>query len=79
MIGRMMNETLGKMHFWLTFIGAYCIFMPFHYLGMVGNVRRYPAFVDDYLRAPDPGTQVHHHRRMVTGAAQFIFLCNLLL
>ena len=33
MIGRMMNETLGKIHFWLTFIGVYCIFMPMHYLG----------------------------------------------
>ena len=35
--GRMMNETLGKLHFWITFIGAYCIFMPFHYLGMAGQ------------------------------------------
>src|ERR1019366_9985191 len=47
--GRMMNETLGKIHFWGTFIGTYCIFMPFHYLGLVGNVRRYSAFTDDYL------------------------------
>ena len=47
MFGRMMNETLGKVHFWLTFVGAYCIFMPFHYLGIAGNVRRYQAFVDD--------------------------------
>src|SRR6266704_3013041 len=44
MTGRMMNETLGKVHFWLTFVGTYCIFMPFHYLGMAGNVRRYSAF-----------------------------------
>jgi len=29
MTGRMMNETLGQLHFWLTFIGTYCIFMPF--------------------------------------------------
>src|SRR3989441_8420437 len=28
MFGRMMNETLGKWHFWLTFIGVYCVFMP---------------------------------------------------
>ena len=32
MTGRMMNETLGKIHFWLSFVGTYCIFMPFHYL-----------------------------------------------
>src|SRR5438067_11625573 len=46
MTGRMMNETLGKIHFWFTFVGAYCIFMPFHYLGFAGNVRRYSSFVD---------------------------------
>src|SRR5712675_3810602 len=39
MAGRMMNETLGKIHFWLSFVGAYCIFMPFHYLGIAGNIR----------------------------------------
>jgi cytochrome c oxidase subunit I len=50
MFGRMMNETLGKIHFWLSFMGAYCIFMPFHYLGIAGNVRQYQAFVDDYLQ-----------------------------
>ena len=49
MTGRMMNETLGKVHFWMSFVGAYCIFMPFHYLGIAGNVRRYQAFTDDYL------------------------------
>ena len=47
--GHMMDETLGKIHFWVTFVGAYCIFMPFHYLGMAGNVRRYQAFVDDFM------------------------------
>ena len=49
MTGRMMNETLGKLHFWFTFVGTYCIFMPFHYLGLVGNVRRYSSFVDDFM------------------------------
>jgi Heme/copper-type cytochrome/quinol oxidases, subunit 1 len=37
MTGRMMNETLGKWHFYLTLIGTYCIFMPFHYLGLAGT------------------------------------------
>src|SRR5258707_6288931 len=32
MTGRMMNETLGQLHFWLTFIRTHCIFMPLHYL-----------------------------------------------
>ncbi len=63
MTGRMMNETLGKVHFWLSFVGAYCIFMPFHYLGMAGNVRRYSAFVVEYLQ---PLIPVH---RFITVAA----------
>src|SRR5437868_333301 len=37
MFGRMMNETLGRVHFWFTFVGTYCIFMPMHYLGMAGR------------------------------------------
>src|SRR5271169_5965301 len=41
MWGRMMNDTLGKIHFWLTFIGVYAIFMPMHYLGIAGHERRY--------------------------------------
>src|SRR5256884_9935725 len=36
MFGHMMNETLGRWHFFITLIGTYCIFMPMHYLGMAG-------------------------------------------
>src|SRR6516165_11881403 len=35
LFGRRMNETLGKAHFWLTFAGVYCIFMPMHWLGLL--------------------------------------------
>ena len=78
MTGRMMNETLGKIHFWLTFVGAYCIFMPFHYLGIMGNVRRYADFVDDYMQ---PVLGVHKFitiAALATGAVQLIFLYNLI-
>ncbi len=44
MYGRFMNETLGKIHFWGTFIGAYAIFWPMHYIGMAGVPRRYYSF-----------------------------------
>ena len=76
--GRMMNDTLGKIHFWLTFVGAYCIFMPFHYLGLAGNVRRYQGFVDDYLQPLLPVHKFITVAALVTGAAQFIFLYNLI-
>jgi cytochrome c oxidase subunit 1 len=78
MAGRMMNETLGKVHFWLSFVGAYCIFMPFHYLGIAANVRRYQAFVDDYLQPLIPVHKFITIAAIVTGVAQFIFLYNLL-
>ncbi len=42
--GRHMNDMLGKIHFWGTIIGAYCVFWPMHYLGMAGVPRRYYAF-----------------------------------
>ena len=44
MYGRFMNETLGKIHFWGTIIGAYAIFWPMHYIGMAGVPRRYYRF-----------------------------------
>ncbi len=78
MTGRMMNETLGKIHFWLSFVGAYCIFMPFHYLGMAANIRRYQAFVDDYLQPLIPVHKFITVAAIVTGVAQLIFLYNLI-
>jgi cytochrome c oxidase subunit I len=44
MFGRFMNETLGKLHFWVTMIGAYAIFWPMHYTGIAGVPRRYFSF-----------------------------------
>jgi cytochrome c oxidase subunit I len=78
MFGRMMNETLGKIHFWLTFVGVYCIFMPFHYIGMAGNIRRYQAFVDDYMQPFIPVHKFMTVAALCTGAVQLIFLYNLI-
>ena len=77
MYGRMMNETLGKIHFWFSFVGTYCIFMPFHYLGLAGNVRRYQAFVVDYMQPLIPLHRFITIAALVTGAAQLIFVFNL--
>jgi cytochrome c oxidase subunit 1 len=78
MTGRMMNETLGKWHFFLTLIGTYAIFMPFHYLGLAGNVRRYSAFTDDFLVPLLPVHKFITYSALFTGAAQLIFLANLI-
>jgi cytochrome c oxidase subunit 1 len=44
MFGRYMNNILGYIHFFITFIGAYLIFWPMHYEGMAGMPRRYYDF-----------------------------------
>jgi cytochrome c oxidase subunit 1 len=77
MFGRTMNETLGKLHFWFSFVGAYCIFMPMHFLGFEGNPRRYAEFIDEFLKPLLPLHKFMTISALVTGAAQFIFLFNL--
>lgn len=44
MFGRMMNNTLAYMHFWISLIGAYCIFWPMYYEGLAGMPRRYYSY-----------------------------------
>jgi cytochrome c oxidase subunit 1 len=46
MFGRMMNDKLGYLHFWITFICAYLVFFPLHFLGLDGVPRRYYAFTE---------------------------------
>ena len=55
MFGRMLNPTLGYIHFWGVFIGVYLLFFPMHYMGIAGFPRRYYSFTsyswlkDSYL------------------------------
>jgi len=77
MFGRMMNETLGKVHFWLTFVGAYCIFMPMHFVGLYGGIRRYSDFTGaDYLAALQPLHVFMTIAAFATASAQLIFFYN---
>ena len=46
MYGRMLDTQLGYIHFWLTFIGAYLVFFPMHFMGIDGVPRRYYAFTE---------------------------------
>ncbi|HEY5681342.1 MAG TPA: cbb3-type cytochrome c oxidase subunit I [Pseudomonadales bacterium] len=78
MTGRMMDETLGKMHFWITFIGTYSIYYPMHYLGFLGVPRRYYAmgnaeFMPESANALNAGISV---AALIVGVAQLIFLYN---
>jgi cytochrome c oxidase subunit 1 len=46
MTGRLMNETLGKLHFWLWFIGMNLTFFPMHFLGLDGMPRRVYTYAE---------------------------------
>ncbi len=48
MSGKMMNELLGQLHFWVFFIGVNILFFPMHFLGLQGMPRRYPDYPDAY-------------------------------
>jgi cytochrome c oxidase subunit 1 len=43
LFGRRLNESLGKLHFWITFIGVYSVFMPMHWLGLIAHSRVSPG------------------------------------
>jgi cytochrome c oxidase subunit 1 len=77
MFGRMLSERLGMIHFWLTFMGVYCIFLPMHLLGMTGNPRRYAMLTDDFLVPLIPLHKFITMAALATGAVQFVFLFNL--
>ncbi len=77
MFGRMMNESLGQIHFWLTIISAYCVFFPMHFMGLAGVPRRYYAFTayDQFNVFVDMNKFITY-AAFVGGIAQFIFLFN---
>ncbi|AXK40637.1 cytochrome c oxidase subunit I [Crenobacter cavernae] len=77
--GRMLNDTLGKLHFWVTFVGAYAIFFPMHYLGFLGMPRRYYAY-DGYQTIPASAQSLNAFitvAALIVGATQLLFLFNL--
>ena len=73
MYGRFMNETIGKIHFWGTFIGAYAIFWPMHYLGLAGVPRRYYSF-----ELFDAFSHFDNMNKFITVAAIVVFLVQIL-
>lgn len=79
MTGRMLNETMGQIHFWVTFVGTYAIFFPMHYVGLVGVPRRYPEIGDPaFITAPVDGLNAFISvAAFIVGAAQILFLFNI--
>jgi cytochrome c oxidase subunit 1 len=78
MFGRMMNETMGKIHFFVTLAGTYAIFMPMHYLGMAGQTRRYSQFTEvAYQTKLLPLQTFMTYAAFITIGFQLLFLVNL--
>jgi cytochrome c oxidase subunit 1 len=73
MSGRMYNETLGKLHFFIMFIGVNMVFFPQHFLGLDGMPRRIP----DYTPAFEFWNEFSTWGYMVTIAGMAIFFVNL--
>jgi len=77
MFGRFMNETLGRIHFWGTLVGAYAIFWPMHYLGMAGVPRRYYSFeAFDAFKHFGPMNKFITVAAIVVFALQVLFVIN---
>jgi len=77
--GRMMNDAMGTVHFWGTFLGTYAVYLPMHYLGIMGVPRRYYAisgtdFIPDSAHSLNVVITV---AALVVGAFQLLFLYNL--
>src|SRR3954464_9084139 len=78
MFGRMMNETLGRLHFWITLLRTCATFMPMHLLGTAGPPRR-PSELSgvQYVAAMAPLQKFVTVAAIVTLLGQIIFLVNL--
>jgi cytochrome c oxidase subunit 1 len=74
MTGRMYDETLGKVHFWLTLVGMMGTFVPMHWIGFEGMPRR----VADYAARFGDWNLFISICAFILGAAQLIFLYNMI-
>ncbi|MFN8843726.1 MAG: cbb3-type cytochrome c oxidase subunit I, partial [Chryseotalea sp.] len=77
MFGRMMDNRLGYIHFWLTFVGVYLVFFPMHYIGIAGFPRRYYSWTnfETFSGFADLNMLVSG-AAVITLTAQLIFIFN---
>ena len=77
MFGRMMNDTLGKWHFWFTFVTYYGTFFPMHYIGLAGHMRRiYDPYQYEFLKRIQPLNHFITVSALILGVSQILFFVN---
>src|SRR5436190_10214928 len=77
MFGRLMNDTIGKWHFWFTFVAYYGTFFPMHYIGLAGHMRRiYDPYQYPFLKHLQGINQFITVSALILGASQLIFFVN---
>jgi len=77
MFGRLMNERLGQIHFWVTFVGVYSIFVPMHVMGLVGMPRRFSSFAEyEFLKELHPLVMFVSIAAIITITVQLLFYFN---
>jgi cytochrome c oxidase subunit 1 len=77
MFGRMMHEGLGKVHFVVTLLGVYAIFMPMHILGVLGHPRRFYTGTNyEYLGAAATLHELITWAAFITIGIQILFVIN---
>ncbi len=76
--GRLMNETLGKAHFWISLVAAYGTFFPMHFAGLAGEPRHYAQLAGPVESFPSliPVERGITFAALTLAAAQLIFLFN---
>jgi len=77
--GRMLDDRLGRVHFWITFLGTYAIYFPMHYLGVLGMPRRYYNY-DNYQFIPASAHTLNAFitvAAIIVGITQLLFIFNL--
>ena len=74
MTGRMYNEKLGQLHFWMTFIGFNVTFFPMHYIGLQGMPRRVADYADRFADF----NLVISIASFALGASTLVFLYNMI-
>ena len=73
MSGKMLNEALGQVHFWMFFVGVNVLFFPMHFLGLQGMPRRIPDYTGEYATYNYVATVGY----MIMAVSMIVFFANL--